>query len=191
MKDKRIVAMFISSIVALVVSISISVGIAVAFADPVAAQNLPELSYRVTALQTRDMNLDPVNAFNENIKDYVIVNTYDDILYANEAVVDDIRLAKILVENDYTANATFRITALVTGTTNAVDYVKLALFDARTGELVVRFNGNATSEDIVLDSETTGKYVLAAYVKTAFATEKVVFPETYMKLSIMVEQVNV
>ena len=56
MRDKRTIALFISSIVALVASISISVGMAVAFADPVIATNLPVLSYKVTANQVREMN---------------------------------------------------------------------------------------------------------------------------------------
>ncbi|MBQ8468697.1 MAG: hypothetical protein IJ542_02960 [Clostridia bacterium] len=190
MRDKRTIALFISSIVALVASISISVGMAVAFADPVIATNLPVLSYKVTANQVREMNLDPVSAFNENVEEYVLVNSYDEVLYANEAVVNDIRLAKMTVENDYTTDAVFRVTVLVEGTTNAVNHVKIAIFDLQTRE-VYRFKGNQTSVDISLENNKTGRYILAAYVKTAFETEEVVFPETYMRLTISTEQVNV
>ena len=127
MKDKRIIAMFISSIFAFVVSVSISVGVAFAFADPVIATGLAELKFNVTDKTSRTIVFDPVAEFNEDVDEYILRNSYDEIYYANEAIVDDIRLAKIVVTNDTDVAARFRFKVDVEGYVNAVDYARIAV----------------------------------------------------------------
>ena len=189
MKDKRVIAMFISSIFAFIASVSISVGVAFAFADPVIATGLTELKFNIADQTERTIVFDPVAEFNENVDDYILRNSYDEIYYANEAIVDDIRLAKIDVKNDTESAARFVVNVRVEGYVNAVDYARVALFDI-AGEQTYRFAAGASSTEIELAAGKTVKLVLAGYVKTTYATEEVDFSAP-MDMIVSISQVNI
>lgn len=189
MKDKRIIAMFISSIFAFIASVSISVGVAFAFADPVIATGLAELTYNVSDITTRTIVFDPVAEFNEDVDAYILRNSYDEIYYANESIVDDIRLAKIVVSNDTHIDTRFVIHVDVDGYVNAVDYARVAVFDLTSGQ-TYRFASGETTAEIDLGVGQTKRFILAGYVKTTYATEEVDFSAP-MDMIVSVAQVNV
>lgn len=188
MKDKRIIAMFITSIFAFVASVSISLGVAFAFADPVIAAGLPELKFSVSDKTEKSIVFDPVAEFNDNIDDFIIRKSYDEVYFANEAIVDDVRLAKLSITNDTDSIARIRVHAQVAGSTTA-DYARIAIFDV-VGEKTYKFKAGLFSAEIEIPAGETGKFILAGYVKTTYATEEVDF-SLPMDMTVSIDQVNV
>lgn len=168
MKDKRIIAMFITSIVAFVASLTISLGVAFALADPVAAVGLAEISYNVSSTETvsQEIVFDPVSAYNQDIKDGILVHSYNDIQYANESLPDNIKLLKVAVTNDTNARAEFSFDIVVDGNDGTEKFVKIAVFNADTTEVVHMKNGIISQ--MVVEPNTEAHYIIAAYVNTEF-----------------------
>ena len=99
MKEKKLIAMFITSVVAFVASLTISLGVAFALADPVAAVGLAEISYKVSnssVVGSQEIVFNPVSSFNGNVSEAVYVNSYEEILYADEMLPENIKLVKVV-----------------------------------------------------------------------------------------------
>ncbi len=193
MKEKRLTALFISSIVAVVASLAISLGVVFALADPVAAVGLHEYSFNLTANTAKEEIFSPVGYYNGKLDDYnngVVVNNYDEILYTNEALVDDVKLFKAQVSNNTGANARFTFDITVDGETNAKDYVEIAIIDAVTQQIYFVDRTTGKTEEITLNADKTGKYVIAAYVTDYNAAERIDL-SGYMKLQINVSKINI
>ncbi len=180
MKDKKLIAMFITSIVAFVASLTISLGVAFALADPVAAVGLAEISYNVSSERytSQEIVFDPVSSYNGDIADAIFVHSYEDIQYANELLPDNIKLVKATVTNDTSARASIEFQIKLTGTTNATKYVKYAIFDADTTEVLTGYtvvDGVVYFNQDIVAPNTTGHYIIAAYVSDELAFEVVNF----------------
>ena len=191
MKEKRLVAMFISSIVAFVASLSISIGVAVAFAEPVAATGLGELKYTVAATDTsanyQSFVFSPVAAYNDGFDEEpygVFVNSYDDVQWVSGAFKDSIKLIKIAIVNDSDDTLAFVIkTELSTdyeGANKLVEnaYVKLfattpepiGIIDLNPADTdsTIR-SANSETNEMHIPANSTGYYIMATYVSDAFA----------------------
>ena len=168
MKDKRIIAMLITSIVTFVASLTISLGIAFALADPVAAVGLTELTFNVNATTavSQEVVFDPVDAFNEDVKEAILVHNYDSIQYANEFLPDNIKLLKVEVTNDSNVRANFKINISVDGNDGTEPFVKVAVFNADT-TAVAEMKGGIIPQ-MVLEPNSVGHYIVAAYVNTEY-----------------------
>ena len=188
MKEKRLVAMFISSIVAFVASLSISIGVAVAFAEPVVATGLSELSYTVAATDTsaayQQFTFSPATAFNDNVKDKVFVNGYDDVQLPAGTYLDAISLIKVAITNDSDDVMAFTVDTLLEASHTSADklvenaYVKLFATTLVPSEVLdlnpdytdsrIREASGSTKE-MYLDAHTTGYYIMATFVSDPFA----------------------
>jgi len=176
MKEKRVVAMFITSIVALVASLTISLGVAFAFADPVDAVGLSEISYTTSSGEyaNQEVVLNPASAYTGNIEDAVYVHTYEHIQYANEALPNSVALLKVAVNNDKSKASNIRFQMSLSGETNAKNFVKYAIFDADSGVLLMNdahyeiHDGVAEFNIITISANNTAHYVVAAYVDDTF-----------------------
>lgn len=169
MKDKRIIAMLITSIVTFVASLTISLGVAFALADPVAAVGLAEISYNVSSADSvsQEIVFDPVSAYNEEIKDAILVHNYDNIQYANELLPDNIKLLKVSVTNDTNSTANFSFNITVDGNDGTEKFVKVAVFNADTTSVKEMINGTISQMDPVAP-HTVAHYIVAAYVNTEY-----------------------
>lgn len=188
MKDKRVIALFITSIFAFVLSVSISVGVAVAFADPVIATGLSELKFNISNPTEQSIVFDPVAEFNDNIKDAINCASYDKIYYSNEAIVDTIRLAKVTVNNPTEGVVRYRFKVDVAGDVNAKKYVRIAIFSLDSEE-ITRFAGNDISAEFSIEAGKSSRFVLAGYVRTNLAKEVVDFSEP-MDMTINLDVLN-
>ena len=176
MKEKRVVAMFITSIVALVASLTISLGVAFAFADPVDAVGLSEISYTTSSGEyaSQEVVLNPASAYTGDIEDAVYVNTYEHIQYANEALPNSVALLKVTVNNDKSKTSNIRFQMSLSGETNAKNFVKYAIFDADSGVLLMNdvnyeiHDGVVEFNIITISANSTAHYVVAAYVDDTF-----------------------
>lgn len=198
MKEKKLIAMFITSVIAFVASLTISLGITLALADPVAAIGLAEISYNVSAASSasKQVVFNPSGSFNGEIEDYIIVNSYEDILYANETVCDSIKLLKVSVTNDTNANKTFTFTINVDGKSNAVSYANFAIININDQGVIVnedskfiKLNKNNTAQQLVIKANSTAYFVVAGYVSDKYATE-VVDLSSYMNMTVTVKRVD-
>lgn len=192
MRDKKIVAMFIASIIAFVASLTISFGVANALADPVDAVGLAEISYVVSTQdsESRQIVFDPVAAYNGEAKDAVYVNSYENIQYANEILPDCVKLLKIKVTNNTDFSANFRFNVQATGESNAVKYVKFAIFNAVSGELHTPDSVlGSTLPSVNVQANAEGYFVLAVFVNDASALEIVDFSSS-MTLFVSITEYN-
>ena len=198
MKEKRVVAMFITSIVAFVASLTISLGVAFALADPVDAVGLAEISYTMSSgSYSQEVVLNPATAYIDDIEDGVYVHTYEHIQYANEALPNSITLLKVAVNNDKDTSAVFQFQISVAGETNAKNFVKYAIFNADTGLLLMSdanyevVNGIAAFNHVTIQAGNTAHYVVAAYVddRLCFDANGVDFA-TSMNMTVGVYTIN-
>ena len=173
MKDKKIIAMLITSIVTFVASLSISLGVAFALADPVAAVGLTEVTYTISAESaTHPIVFDPVGAYNQNIEDAVYIHNYDSIQYANEFLSDNVKLLKVSVNNDESLKNKFSFKLTLEGNEATQPFVKVFVFDTDTTnmqELTWKNSGAYMStSEITLNANSVGHYIIATYVNTEF-----------------------
>ncbi len=199
MKEKKLIAMFITSVVAFVASLTISLGVTFALADPVAAIGLAEITYNVSYEKTANKQVvfDPAGTLNGNIEDYIIVNSYDDVLYANETVSDSIKLLKVAVTNDTSKAQTFSFSINVSGQTNAVNYANFAIinisnhgvvYDVQPSE-VIKLNINNTAKQLTIKPDSTAYFIVAGYINDELATE-VIDLSVYMNMTVTVNRVD-
>lgn len=169
MKDRKVIAMLITSIVAFVASLTISLGVTSALADPVAAIGLAEISYTVSTSQnvSKEIVFDPVSAYNEDIKDGILVHNYDHIQYANELLPDNIKLLKVAVTNDTSVRARFNFNITVDGNEGTEKFVQVAIFNvADPGNPVKMRNGEF--EQMMIEPNSVAHYIIAGYVNTQY-----------------------
>ncbi len=191
MKEKRIIAMFVTSIVAFVASLTISVGVALALADPVAAVGLAEVKFNISSANKTYENIvfDPSCAFNGNIEDALEVNNYEEIFYSDEAYVEQIKLLKVSVTNDTSVSKTFTLKINTTSNNDATTYSQFAIYDIDTTIYPTTIDenrnpnywrwsafdefGKIAQSNITLAAGETRHFVIAAYVSDKTATKLV------------------
>lgn len=189
MKEKKLIAMFITSVVAFVASLTISLGVAFALADPVAAVGLAEISYKVSnssVVGSQEIVFNPVSSFNGNVSEAVYVNSYEEILYADEMLPENIKLVKVTVQNDTDSVATIDFNITVIGNTNAVNYVKYAIFNVERGSA----NPNTELLEETIAARSTAHFVVAAYVSDEYAVEMIDYA-TSMTMNISIDRMNI
>ena len=169
MKDRKVIAMLITSIVAFVASLTISLGVTSALADPVAAIGLAEISYTVSTSQnvSKEIVFDPVSAYNEDIVDGVLVHNYDDIQYGNELLPDNIKLLKVAVTNDTAVRARFNFNITVDGNEGTEKFIQVAIFDVANPLKPIKMR-NGEFEQMTIEPNSVAHYIIAGYVNTQY-----------------------
>lgn len=187
MKEKRLWAVFITSVVALMVSVSVTLGVAFAFADPVVAYGLSELNYNTASNKvSQTVVFDPVSVFNGSVEENLIINSYNDILYENEAVVNNIKLLKVTVTNDSDEIQRYMFTSRVEGETNAKKYAEVVAINVEDKSMVWVTDG--VSREIEIAANTTAKFIVASYVTDLAASTETVDLSGYMDLTFGIEK---
>ena len=187
MKDKKLFAMFITSLVAFVASLSISLGVSFAFADHVPAIGLEEVTFTMSTQATpKQVVVDPAGYFTGDIqKEGVFVNTYEDIQYAHESLPDNIKLLKVTVTNDTTRRLNFRFNVDLNCATNALKYTKVKILQVKSNRVYTVIDGTNETDEINLEINESKQFVVAAYVDNSKALEVVNLPE-YMLMTLSV-----
>lgn len=121
MKEKRILAMFITSAITLVASLAVTFGVLMTLADPVVATGLTRYSYNFNA--ANDTSLIAVNGNTLSLRDEIAFNPTksvewkdgevvwfngttieDEVVYADESVSSKIKVVPLKVKNNYTTS---------------------------------------------------------------------------------------
>lgn len=178
MKDKRIIAMFITSIFTFVASLTISLGIANALADPTAAVGLTELNYTISDTETYKQSIvfQPTCGFDGDIADYstteeqtygaVVVNNYNDIMYADGHLQESIKLVKVSVTNNTQSQVKFMFNISVEdkeaqSSAAVTDSFRTKIYLANSDRTADRTYING--EEITISENSTMYFVVACY----------------------------
>lgn len=176
MKDKRILSMFITSIVTFVASLTISLGVAFALADPASAVGLEELKYDMTssAKISQELTFDPTNAYRGSLqnaddpsKDAIFVHNYDSIQYYDGILAYNIKLVKVEVTNNNASQLPVKF-AITTDDEATNKFLKGAVYcvsgteDKDTSWVELKSNGQ--TEYISISANSTAYFVVATYV---------------------------
>lgn len=196
MKDKRILAMFITSIVTFVASLTISLGVAFALADPASAVGLEEFQYDMTTSTSisKELTFNPSDAYRGEIenaedhsKDVIFVQSYDSIQYCDGILSNSIKLVKIAITNDTNSSIGIQI-AISTDSEATNKFLKSKIYCVSGTESNSQW---ATTVDIAVQANSTGYLVVATYVDDTFDCNGIVDFATSKNMTIKVSKMEI
>jgi hypothetical protein len=188
MKEKRLIAMLVSSIAVFVASLTVSLGVAFALADPVAAQK-----------DSKSINFDPVGIFSGNVEEAIHVYSYDDVEFDDEAIAGQIKLVKVKITNDEATEAQYILRITVAGAKDengnidpAYKYTHFVAIDADTKEVYQLSNAQIVDNSKYADtyllsikSGETKQFIVASYISDDGRYE-VINLDKYMTMTVSV-----
>lgn len=180
MKDKRIISMFITSLVTFVASLTISLGVAFALADPASAVGLEELKYDMTTSEqvSQELVFDPTNAYRGSLlnsedpsKDAIFVHNYDSIQYYDGILAYNIKLVKVAITNNKSQQLSVNFT-IKTDDNATNKFLKGAIYCVSGTEgnnaQWVELGDDGKINPISISSNSTAYFVVATYVDDTF-----------------------
>lgn len=175
MKDKRILAMFVTAVVTLVTSLAVTFGILVSLADPVIATGLVKYDYNFNGTNDRsliyqegntlsmveDITFQPTSSVDWVDREVVWPNSksYEDkIWYNDESISTKIKVAPIRITNnfDVTLDLNLRVEFEKSSVLGRYTFVKL--YNYQTGEYE-----DASSKTILLEKNSSVEYLVIIY----------------------------
>ncbi len=188
--------MFITSIVTFVASLTISLGVAFALADPASAVGLEEFQYDMTTSTSisKELTFNPSDAFRGEIendadhsKDVIFVQSYDSIQYCDGILSNSIKLVKIAITNDSDATIIVKI-AISTDSEATNKFLKSKIYCVSGTD---SDNQWAKTDDIGVQANSTGYFVVATYVDDTFDCNGIVDFATSKEMTIEVSKIEI
>ena len=210
MKDKKIIAMFVTSAVALVASVVITLGIAFTLADPVPAQSVPTCVFNFggvnetkvkenanalvyenaivfqpsgsTTVNDWDMNSDTHDSPVSFLKDQKYTDT---IMYVDETYPSKVKLVAFKVTNSTSEDMEFTVAADYNKTSSLGKYIQTALYDFE-----YEYHTDST-EVYSLAAGESAEFVMVIYVDTSTQTDgaEIVWTQDSENISVVVTKV--
>lgn len=190
MKEKRILAMFITSAVTLIASLAVTFGVLMTLADPVVATGIVRYEYSFNAANnslissdgdtlklSEDIVFQPASALTWSEEENSLAIWFNDaeydgeIVYADESISTKLRVIPIRVNNKYNSAIQASISVTYDATTMLGRYTFIKLYDYRTntfidytGPQTVDIAAGAYADYAIIvfadDSSNTGRYTV-------------------------------
>lgn len=156
MKEKRILAMFITSAVTLIASLAVTFGVLMTLADPVVATGIVRYEYSFNAANnslissdgdtlrlSEDIVFQPARSLTWSEEEDSLAIWFNDaeydgeIVYANESISTKLKVIPIRVNNKYNSAIQASISVTYDATTIMLDrYTFVKLYDYRTNTFI-------------------------------------------------------
>jgi len=181
MKDKRILAMFIVSVVTLVTSLAVTFGVRLTWADPVEATGIEKYEY-VFASETGVNNslisegttqkgktslslknsvvFQPSTSINWSEEPVWFDGTSyaDQVWYADESISSSIKVIPLRVYNDNNKTTQFKLSVLFDNTTMLGKYTKVQIIDFKSNTTI-----ETTTRSFEITANTSRDFAVIVY----------------------------